>query len=126
MRTASDITPSISCIRHRRVKCRTHSVEDELKRDIEETYGEITVPERDIREIMRRERRQAKKTQLNKKSLKRAFQQREKAKMIQNIRETGGNSGTLNRTQTSSHISGREHLSRERSGVRFHEIELEY
>lgn len=124
MKTTRDITSSLECARRRRAVCRTHFIEDRIKREIEETYGEIQVPSQDIRQIRRIERERTRKKEAAKKSLTKVFQQREKARMIQDI--IGGGNVT-NQNQTLSPASGRRHLStRPDRKVIFNEIELEY
>ena len=63
-------------IRRRGVICRTRQVEDDVRKDIEEKYGKITIPERELRKILRREKIHAQKKERARKTLMKAFQQR--------------------------------------------------
>jgi len=123
MKTSSDIKSGLDHIRRRGVICRTRQVEDDVKKDIEEKYGKITIPERELRKILRREKIHAQKKERARKTLMKAFQQREMALMIQKLRtETDmGGAGTAKKSGAES-----SRVPVERQEMPFNEIEFEY
>ncbi|UUX93046.1 hypothetical protein [Methanoplanus endosymbiosus] len=80
------VKSSLDIIRKNGVNCRTKYREKRVKDEIVEKFGEITIPEKQYRKIMRQDANHKKKMEKMQKSLMKAFQQKEKARLIQKLR----------------------------------------
>ena len=133
IKTTSDIKTSIRGFRGRHIVCRTHQMEEDVIRDVTEEFGEICVHDREIYQIKDREKKLAIRAKKARKSLLKTFQQREKARMIQNLVESRNSrspdtnpaphQGRTRSSVSANNMSGSGESTQE---VVFNEIELEY
>lgn len=116
----------LDTVREKGVNCRTKKIEERVKKEIEDKFGEILIPEKQYKKILRQDANHKKKMEKMQRSLMKAFQQREAARLIQKLRNEKSPKRELSSEEPGSEkrrVSSPEITD---EGGIFNEIDIEY